>query len=100
MSETKVPAILCQPGGGKSCGACCGLYNHRRSSRDETMARLERRTRAYHESCDIHDEDSLVRFRQAWEPAESGKLLTGLPNCPFLGLLKDDGRVGCLVHPR
>lgn len=102
-----LPRILCQPGQGKSCGACCGMYNHRDTSHTHTPAALARRTRAYLLDADIHDTDSLERFRARWEDAPEVKLLDGLPSCPFLGLIDaadpeaidPHGRVGCLVHP-
>jgi hypothetical protein len=75
------------------------MYNHREFSRITTMSRLEARTRAYRAQCSVDDEASLRRFRQIWEPRAEEKLLDGLPSCPFLGLLDDEGRVGCLVHP-
>lgn len=64
------------------------------------MDRLAERTRAYQAECDIEDEASLKRFRKAWEPRPLEKLLSDLPSCPFLGLLDEEGRVGCLVHPK
>ena len=38
---------LCQPDPGKSCGACCGLYNHADSSRGPLVERLRARTRRF-----------------------------------------------------
>lgn len=96
-----VPRILCQPGGGKSCGACCGMYNHREADERELRARLEARTRAFRERCDVREPETLRAFRAEWEDAPEDKLLGELPSCPFLGML-DDGetdRVGCMVHP-
>ncbi len=96
-----VPRILCQPGGGKSCGACCGMYNHREADEGELRARLEARTRAFHARCDVRDPETLKAFRLEWEDAPEDKLLGELPSCPFLGMLDDGGtdRVGCMVHP-
>jgi hypothetical protein len=98
---------LCHPDGLKSCGACCGLYNHRAAGQEATLERLTRRTLAYRQDADIQDTTSLQRFRADWEDGPDTKLLGGLPSCPFLGLLDlrtpgDDprsSRVGCLVHP-
>ena len=105
--------ILCQPGGGISCGACCGMYNQRQEgSWRHTMDALIERTRAYRRDADIDDQASLRAFRARWEPGPEAKLQDGLPSCPFLGLIDYDGdqaadparlrrgRVGCLVHPK
>lgn len=102
----EIPRVLCQPSGNRSCGACCGMYNHREASFDATWQRLSDRTAAYRREADIDDAASLRRFRQRWEPRPEDKLLDGLPSCPFLGILDDPipegrlGRVGCLVHPK
>lgn len=105
----KAPRILCQPGHGKSCGSCCGMYNSPQASQHELLLdTLVTRTRAFFDEASIHDEASLRAFRQRWEPAPEQKLLDGLPSCPFLGLLTwrtnppeqaRTGPVGCLVHP-
>lgn len=101
------PRTFCQPDATKSCGACCGLYNHTSTSYEYTLAKLTSRTLAYRASCGIHDTASLVQFRAKWEDPAQEKLLDGLPSCPFLGLLDlhnpdsppTSSRVGCLVHP-
>ncbi len=112
----KLPRTLCQPPGGtKSCGACCGMYNQRdESSHVALLSRLVQRTHAYLNEVDIHETSTLQDFRQRHEPAPEMKLLDGLPSCPFLGLLDADDtrlqgeepvayastlRVGCMVHP-
>ncbi len=110
MSEDRPPKVLCHPDGKKSCGACCGMYNHVEHGQSQTMQRLRRRTRAFHRNTSIDDEASLKAFRQRWEDDEKVKLMTGLPSCPFLGFVdgvepsktEQQGRariVGCLVHP-
>ena len=107
MSED-LPGILCHPDGEKSCGACCGMYNHVDHGDDELRRRLRERTRAFFDECDIDDEESLRDFRHRWEDGADVKLLKALPSCPFLGFVDFDdaddgdgdfGRVGCLVHP-
>ncbi len=84
------------------------MYNHAEPGEGATLARLAARTVAYHAQARIEDADSLRRFRAAWEPVDPAqKLLSGLPNCPFLGFLDDPtalepgrrARVGCMVHP-
>lgn len=102
-----VPRVLCQPDASKSCGACCGMYNHKESSYSATFARLNARTNAYKATADIVDFDSLRAFRAVWEPVGTDvKLLSGLPSCPFLGFIESVDassqrmpRVGCMVHP-
>lgn len=101
-----VPTVLCQPDGKKSCGACCGMYNRSDSDGHDTPELLARRTQAYHRDAEVTDVASLQSFRARWETTDpDAKLLSDLPNCPFLGLLDLDelapaqSRVGCLVHP-
>lgn len=94
----------CHPDGVKSCGACCGMYNHIEHGREQTRARILERTQAYVQTVRIDDEQSLKAFRRRWEDGAEDKLLTGLPSCPFLGFVDfgdaDSPRVvGCLVHP-
>lgn len=83
------------------------MYNRVDSDESSTLARLEERTLAYQQDARIDDDASLKAFRERWETTdEQVKLLDGLPNCPFLGLLGYNGdtepsehKVGCLVHP-
>lgn len=94
------PPSLCQPDPGKSCGACCGLYNYRGAGRGETAARLGRRTERFGQIDRYTPEtlESFSRWVKATEPP--GKLLETIYNCEYLGFL-DPGqrRVGCLLHP-
>jgi hypothetical protein len=90
---------LCQPDEGKSCSACCGIYNYRHSGRLDLAQRLARRTERF-----AHvgrDPDSLRRFSQ-WvkevEPCE--KVFETIYNCEFVGFIDPSRRrVGCLLHP-
>jgi len=76
------------------------MYNRARSDDAATQTRLERRTRAFHQEADVADPASLDAFRARHTVQPEDKLLTGLANCPFLGLVDAaSGRVGCLVHP-
>jgi len=101
------PQILCHPDGEKSCGACCGMYNHAEYGEEQTHQRLVERTRAFFRETSIDDEESLREFRHRWEDGEDVKLLEALPSCPFLGYVDMEpgdesesvSRVGCLVHP-
>lgn len=98
MTNTpRPPDVLCQPDETKSCGACCGMYNLAGLGPNEVWSRLRVRTSAFRATANVQDEESLRDFRAQWEVLD-GKLVGGLPNCPFLGLI-DERRVGCLVHP-
>ena len=91
---------LCQPDSGKSCGACCGLYNYRESTRSSLEGRLKRRTEAFRK-IERYTPDALEEFSDWVRHTEpQGKLLETIHNCEFLGFL-DEGlrRVGCLLHP-
>jgi hypothetical protein len=91
---------LCQPDSRKSCGACCGLYNYRGSSRSNLVQRLKGRTEAFHKIERYTPEalDAFSLWVRGTEP--QAKLLETIYNCEFLGFL-DSGfkRVGCLLHP-
>ncbi len=101
------PRILCQPDGAKSCGACCGMYNHIDHGPSATRRRLTARTLQFHKQVDVTDTESLAQFRERYEDGDDVKMLTALPSCPFLGFIDLDGdddssqgsKVGCLVHP-
>lgn len=90
---------LCQPGKGKSCAACCGIYNYTDSSPASLSERLGRRTELFHKLGGItqdlelfgrivaHKEDQRRRFAQ-------------IHCCPFVGFLdRQERKVGCLLHP-
>ncbi len=91
---------LCQPDSGKSCGACCGLYNYRGSNRSNLEYRLKRRTKAFRK-LERYTPQALNKFSnwvRSTEPQE--KLLETIHNCEFLGFLDSEcRRVGCLLHP-
>ncbi len=85
------------------------MYNRVDNSHAVTLRRLRRRTEAFFEEAEVGDAESLRAFRARWEETRAEhKLLSGLPNCPFLGLLglqerpeepSESFKVGCLVHP-
>lgn len=89
---------LCQPGGGASCGACCGLYNFADHGREALSEALARRT---HRAA--QGPRTLAAFREAAEQLraqERGPLFTEVRVCPLLGFLDpEQTRVGCLAHP-
>jgi len=90
---------LCQPGEGKSCGACCGLYNYADSRRESLDARLTERTRLFREM--VRGREDLAgyadRIRHVEDPAKRYEVIYC---CEYLGYI-DPGRkkVGCLLHP-
>lgn len=93
-----VDGSLCQPGGGASCGACCGLYNfsrHDRASVSETLARSRRVLTATERTPEAFRESAQRLRQQGADP-----LFPMVRVCPLLGFLSDDHqRVGCLAHP-
>lgn len=87
---------LCQPGGGASCGACCGLYNFRDHSRAALTHELDRHTAAL---------ENVPKTREAYRAAAlelaKGQAAPAYPDvrvCPLLGFVSEN-RVGCLAHP-
>jgi hypothetical protein len=91
---------LCQPGGGASCGACCGLYNFRDHSRAALTERLAEQTERL---------GALPREREAWgaaarallEARREAPLFPAVRVCPLLGFVDEArGQVGCLGHPK
>ncbi|HOG12490.1 MAG: hypothetical protein PHW80_07220 [Smithellaceae bacterium] len=91
--------VLCQPDPGKSCGACCGLYNYVDSSRESLVKRLSARTRRYHEM--VKGPEDLPRYAKATFAAEDfRKRYEVIYCCEYLGFLDaEEKKVGCLVHP-
>jgi hypothetical protein len=89
---------LCQPGGGASCGACCGLYNFRDHSREGLHRVLARQTEALAATPRTPEafRETVAQLRKT-QPAPA---FAQVRVCPALGFL--DGapeRVGCLAHP-
>ena len=93
----------CQPGGGASCAACCGLYTAQPATRADLAALLKRRTQTFR---------GLTPTREAFaqsaralladeRSATSGRMVDAVGLCPLAGFLDRDGTlVGCLGHPR
>lgn len=90
---------LCQPDSCKSCGACCGLYNYRDSSRESLVKRLRSRTAMFHEI--VRGKKDLYAFSERTKQREDqGKIYDVIYCCEFLGFLDpEEKRVGCLLHP-
>ncbi|SMC16535.1 hypothetical protein SAMN02746041_00101 [Desulfacinum hydrothermale DSM 13146] len=93
------PLHLCQPDPGKSCAACCGIYNFQDNSRRAVSERLLRNTLLLQDRNDLdHLHDHSTRYR----PLDNGraKRFKTIFNCEFVGFLDSDHRrVGCLLHP-
>lgn len=90
---------LCQPGPEKSCGACCGLYNYRNSTRESLAARLEARRVLFSDT--VRSRDDLETFSRLITSQESmEKRYEVIHCCEYLGFLDEHRqRVGCLLHP-
>ncbi|MBC7359984.1 MAG: hypothetical protein H5U10_15745 [Desulfacinum sp.] len=93
------PIHLCQPDAGKSCAACCGIYNFKDNSRRAVSERLLRNTVLLQE--DKAQED-LRCHSDCYRPLDNGlaKRFQTVFNCEFVGFLDSERRrVGCLLHP-
>jgi len=97
MSETF--CHLCQPDAGKSCGACCGIYNYADSSRAALTRRLRSRTARFRR--DVRGEADLLAFsRRVRETEDQTRRFEVIYCGEYAGFLDDDEkRVGCLLHP-
>lgn len=91
--------VLCQPDTGKSCGACCGLYNYVDSSRESLTQRLRLRTQRFRKL--VNAPGDVQRYAEETFAVEDfRKRYEVIYCCEYLGFL-DPGekRVGCLLHP-
>jgi len=90
---------LCQPDAGKSCGACCGLYNYADSTRASLVSRLRTRTARFH-AVVRGIEDLPVFSGQTLQAEEQAKRYEVIYCCEYIGFLDpEEKRVGCLLHP-
>lgn len=93
-----LPFHLCQPGGGASCGACCGLYNFRDHSREALTAALNRHTDRLRDAPKTRE-----AFSEAARELKAQEHSPAFPDvrvCPLLGFIDGERtRVGCLAHP-
>ncbi|HOX16008.1 MAG TPA: hypothetical protein PLP18_07755 [Smithellaceae bacterium] len=99
MSSPSEIMVLCQPDAGKSCGACCGLYNYVDSSREALTQRLRARTKRFREL--VKSPANIQSYAEATFAVEDfSKRYEVIYCCEYLGFLDSDERtVGCLVHP-
>lgn len=89
---------LCQPDDGKSCGACCGLYNYADSTRSALVEKLKRRTELFRET--VRGRDDLMTFSEMIKEREDQtKLYEVIYCCEYLGFLDNGKKIGCLLHP-
>lgn len=90
---------LCQPDVGKSCGACCGLYNYADSSREALVRRLRARTARFR--AQVHGIEDLPAFSEQSKTMEDqAKRYEVIYCCEYIGFLdQEEKRVGCLLHP-
>jgi hypothetical protein len=90
---------LCQPDAGKSCGACCGIYNYVDSSPEVLRGRLRRRTERFRN--DVQGAEDLGAFSRATRTAEDQtRRFDVIYCCEYVGFLDQaERRVGCLLHP-
>jgi hypothetical protein len=99
VAPETIDSGLCQPDSGKSCAACCGLYNYADSSRRSLIGRLRSRTRRFRLMTEI--QGGLERYREETLAEEDGsKRYEVIYCCEYLGFLDEqERRVGCLLHP-
>lgn len=91
--------VFCQPDEGKSCGACCGLYNYVDSSRASLVQRLRARTKRFRELVKVPGD--IECYRNATMACEDfRKRYEVIYCCEYLGFLDEaEKKVGCLLHP-
>lgn len=93
-----LPFHLCQPGGGASCGACCGLYNFRDHSREALTRALRRRTETVRPL--PKEPESYAAAARSLRRWDKNPLFPPVRLCPLLGFLdEEEKRVGCMAHP-
>lgn len=90
---------LCQPDNGKSCGACCGLYNYTDSTKASLVRRLRARTARFH--ANVRGISDLPAFSEETRRVEDqAKRYEVIYCCEYTGFLDvQERRVGCLLHP-
>lgn len=90
---------LCQPGEGKSCGACCGLYNYADSREASLACRLRKRNRLFRDLV-RRREDLPIYAARIVETENPAKRYEVIYCCEYLGFIDaEEQKVGCLLHP-
>ena len=91
--------VLCQPDEGKSCGACCGLYNYVDSSRESLTQRLRERSKRFRDM--VKNPGDVGYYAEVTFACEDFKpRYEVIYCCEYLGFLDDaEKKVGCLLHP-
>jgi hypothetical protein len=91
---------LCQVGESVSCGACCGLYNCARASRDALEELIASRTVEFRKVS--RTPDAITDFQVKMERRDPRpRPYSDFYHCPFLGFIGTrHSRVGCLLHPQ
>jgi len=100
MSTNTNLIILCQPDAGKSCGACCGLYNYVDSSRSSLEQRLRSRTKRFKEM--VKNPGDVKNYaKKTFAVEDFAKRYEVTYCCEYLGFLDaEEKKVGCLLHPQ
>ncbi len=89
---------LCQVGPKVSCGACCGLYNVADPAPQALETLLARRSRRFAEV--PRTVDGIDAFQaEVMRTEDDARPFGHFHHCPFLGLIDQGRRVGCLLHP-
>ncbi len=97
--DTNHDMYLCQVSETVSCGACCGLYNLPKISREQLGNLLSRRTEDF--TSVPRTEDGIYEFKRKQRGSHRlERPFPGFHHCPFLGLIgSEKSHVGCLLHP-
>ncbi len=92
-ADTKA-LILCQPDSGKSCAACCGLYNFVDSSREALTRRLRARSRRFRQVMKTGG-DIADYARETLAKEDLRKRYEIIHCCEYMGFLDEqEKRVG------
>jgi hypothetical protein len=83
-----------------SCGSCCGIFNLNLNKKEITLL-LFQRTEEFNEYVDFQVQHTIPAYRQSREKKEEHitKKDETTYNCPFLGYLEDQSKIGCMIHP-
>lgn len=84
----------------KSCSACCGYLNLKKSDAEKELW-LKENTQIFLNT-DISRADNIVQYRKIRETGLSDvRIRNDIYVCPFLGFIDaDHNRSGCLLHPK